>query len=188
MYGDHLPTFNFTNETQANGDIYETQYIMWSNFSMKKESVDLQAYQLSSYVLQRLGISEGYITKYHQTKKNDPDYLKKLKILEYDILYGKKNIYDGECPYKATKLHMGIDDVEITSAYNYRNYVCVEGNNFNEFSVVYINGKEYPTEIINNNLLRVTGVTLKNDSVVSVAQRGKDKIELSRVTWLKKYD
>lgn len=188
MYGDHLPTFNFTNETQANGDIYETQYIMWSNFSMKKESVDLQAYQLSSYVLQRLGISEGYITKYHQTKKNDPDYLKNLKILEYDILYGKKNIYDGECPYKATKLHMGIDDIEITSAYNYRNYVCVEGNNFNEFSVVYINGKEYPTEIINNNLLRVTGVTLKNDSVVSVAQRGKDKIELSRVTWLKEYD
>ena len=64
----------------------------------------------------------------------------------------------------------------------------MEGNNFNEFSVVYINGKEYPTEIINNNLLRVTGVTLKNDSVVSVAQRGKDKIELSRVTWLKEYD
>ena len=32
MYGDHLPTFSFTNDTMKNADIYQTEYFIWSNF------------------------------------------------------------------------------------------------------------------------------------------------------------
>ena len=28
MYGDHLPTFSFTNDTMENGDIYQTEYFI----------------------------------------------------------------------------------------------------------------------------------------------------------------
>ena len=90
---------------------------------MEKQNKNLQSYQLSAYVMERLGISEGYIMKYHQIKKDAPEeeYLKNLKILEYDILYGKKEIYGGETPYTATDLKMGIEDIEITDVYNYNN-------------------------------------------------------------------
>ena len=185
LYGDHLPTFNFTDDMLSNGNKFQTQYVIWSNFQMDKQDKDLQAYQLSAYVMDRLGISEGYIMKYHQSKKNLPEdeYLKNLKILEYDILYGKKEIYGGETPYEATDLKMGIDDIEITDVYNYNNDVFVEGNNFNDYSCVMINGKEYAVEKISDRLLRVKGTKVKTDDVVVVAQKGDDKVELSRTTF-----
>lgn len=185
MYGDHLPTFDFTENMLSNGDKYQTQYFIWSNFDMEKGNNDLQAYQLSSYVMERLGISEGYIMKYHQSKKDESEeeYLKNLKILEYDILYGKKKIYGGETPYKATDLKMGISDIEITDVYNYNDYVFIEGSNFNDYSCVMINGKEYATEKISDRLLRISGAKVKKSDLVVVAQKGKDKVELSRVSY-----
>lgn len=185
LYGDHLPTFDFNDDMLSNGDKFQTQYVIWSNFQIDKKDKDLQAYQLSAYVMDRLGISEGYIMKYHQSKQDHPEdeYLKNLKILEYDILYGKKEIYGGETPYEATDLKMGIDDIEITDVYNYNNDVFVEGNNFNDYSCVMINGKEYAAEKISDRLLRVKGTKVKTDDVVVVAQKGDDKVELSRTTF-----
>ena len=185
LYGDHLPTFDFTDEMLTNGDKFQTQYVIWSNFQMDKQNKDIQAYQLSAYVMERLGMSEGYIMKYHQSKKNLPEdeYLKNLKILEYDILYGKKEIYGGDTPYVATELKMGIDDIEITDVYNYGDTVFIEGNHFNDYSCALINGKEYATEKISDRLLRVKGVKVKKDDLVAVAQKGDDKVELSRTTF-----
>ena len=185
LYGDHLPTFDFTDEMLTNGDKFQTQYVIWSNFQMDKQNKDIQAYQLSAYVMERLGMSEGYIMKYHQSKKNLPEdeYLKNLKILEYDILYGKKEIYDGDTPYVATELKMGIDDIEITDVYNYGDTVFIEGNHFNDYSCALINGKEYATEKISDRLLRVKGAKVKKDDLVTVAQKGDDKVELSRTTF-----
>lgn len=77
---------------------------------------------------------------------------------------------------------MGTDEIKITKAYAYGDHVCVEGENFNDFSVVLVNEKEYPTVIVNGNMLTAEGVKLKAGDKVSVIQRGKDKIELSRVT------
>ena len=185
LYGDHLPTFDFTDDMLSNGDKFQTQYVIWSNFQMDKQDKDIQAYQLSAYVMERLGISEGYIMKYHQSKKDLPEeeYLKNLKILEYDILYGKKEIYGGETPYEATELKMGIDDIEIADVYNYNDTVFIEGSNFNDYSCVMINGKDYAAEKISDRLLRVKGMNVKKDDVVVVAQKGDDKVELSRTSF-----
>ena len=183
MYGDHLPTFSFTNDTMENADIYQTEYFIWSNFDMEKIDMDLQAYQLSAAVFERLGISQGYIMKFHQTKHEDEDYLKKLKILEYDILYGDKQIYNGEVPYVATDLKMGIEDITIEQVYNYKDYICISGNNFNDFSKVLINDKEVDCEIISGNLIKVPKKNVVSKDEVSVVQSGEDKIELGRITY-----
>lgn len=181
MYGDHLPGFSFTDEMLTNEDIYQTQYVIWSNFDLPMQKENLESYQLSAYVQQMIGMSEGYITKFHQKRKDTQDYLKDLKILEYDILYGNCDLYGGENPYQATNLTMGHCDITITNAYAYKDYICVEGSNFNDYSIVYINDKQYPTEIINDHLLRVQKAQVANGSIVSVVQQGDDKIELSRV-------
>ena len=177
--------FHIPDEMLTNGDKFQTQYVIWSNFDMDRQEKNIQAYQLSAYVMQRLGISEGYIMKYHQSKQKLPEdeYLKNLKILEYDILYGKKEIYGGETPYEATNLKMGIDDIEITDVYNYNDTVFIEGSSFNDYSCVLINGKEYTTEKVSDRLLRVNGINVKKDDVVVVAQKGDDKVELSRTTF-----
>ena len=185
MYGDHLPTFNFTNDTMENGDIYQTEYFIWSNYGLEKKDIDLQAYQLSAAVFDRLGISEGYIMKFHQAKHNDADYLKKLKVLEYDILYGDKQIYDGKVPYVATDLKMGIGDITIDEVYDYKDYVCISGKNFNDFSTVYINNKEQENaELISSTMIRVPKRSIKSGDEIAIAQRGNDKIELGRTTYI----
>lgn len=183
MYGDHLPTFSFTDDTMENGDIYQTEYFIWSNIDMEKKDMDLQAYQLSSAVFERLGISEGYIMKFHQTKHNDADYLKQLKILEYDILYGDKQIYNGEIPYVATDLKMGIEDITIDEVYNYKDYVCVAGKNFNDFSKVLINDKETESELISSTMIKIPKKNVVSNDEVAVIQSGEDKIELGRTTY-----
>ena len=46
MYGDHLPALDMTEEELQSGDLYKTEYIIWSNFEMEKEDQDLYTYQL----------------------------------------------------------------------------------------------------------------------------------------------
>lgn len=180
MYGDHLPGFNFTADNLQNGNLYQTQYVIWDNFGLEKQDKNVESFELSAHLMSQLGISEGIVTKYHQKQEGTEDYLKNLKVLEYDLLYGKCDAYGGSNPFVPTQLHMGIKDITISDAYNYKDYICIEGDNFNDYSVAYINGKECTTELINSNLLRVQKASLHEGDVISVAQRGKDKIELSR--------
>lgn len=180
MYGDHLPGFSFQNGNLLNNDIYQTQYVIWNNFDLPEKTMNLEAYQLSAHVLDSIGISEGIVTKYHQKQMGTIDYLKNLKMLEYDVLYGDCDAYNGVNPFKPTVLQMGIDKISVKVAYNYKNYCCIEGYNFNDYSVAYINGKEYGTEIVNSNLLKIKDYVLKDSDIIYIVQRGDDKIELSR--------
>lgn len=115
MYGDHLPGFQLTADNLENGDLFQTPYVMWSNFDMDIENKTVEAYQLYSYVLGRLGINNGLITKFHQTQYNSEAYLEELKLLEYDMLYGELNCFNGVNPYTKTDLQMGIHEITITN-------------------------------------------------------------------------
>ena len=101
------------------------------------------------------------------------------------ILYGDKQIYDGKVPYVATDLKMGIDDITIDEVYDYKDYVCISGKNFNDFSTVYINNKEQENaELISSTMIRVPKRSIKSGDEIAIAQRGNDKIELGRTTYI----
>ncbi len=186
MYGDHLPGFEFDDNELVNGNIYQTQYIIWNNFGMSVKNKDMEAYQLSSYVLEQLGITNGYVNRFHQQQKDTQDYLKNLKILEYDMLYGNCDIYGGKMPFLATNLYMGTEDIIINQVYNSMNSIFIEGEHFNNYSAVLINDIECEFEVVDSTLIKVKDKQLKTGDVVSVIQRGKDLVELSRV--YKEYD
>lgn len=114
MYGDHLPGFKLTDEDLGGTSLFATQYVVWSNFDLDAEHPDLEAYQLYSYVLNRLGIHDGIINGFHQTQKTSDLYLEELEILEYDMLYGDQTCYNGQNPYASTDMQMGIDPVILT--------------------------------------------------------------------------
>ena len=114
VYGDHLPSLDIKEEELENGDLYQTEYVVWSNFEMDMPDEDIETYQLSSRVLQYLNIDGGVINKFHQTYKGDSDYLDKLHLLTFDILYGNMFTYDGINPYIATDMKMGTFDIVIS--------------------------------------------------------------------------
>ncbi len=117
LFGDHLPTLGFKDEDLVNNSIFQTEYVVWSNFDMEKNDQDLTAYQLTSSVLNSVNIDNGVLTKYHDQFKNNSDYLTDLKLLQYDLLYGEKYIYNGTNPFIATDLKMGTYDISITDVY-----------------------------------------------------------------------
>ena len=114
MYGDHLPGFKLTEEDLGGTSQFATQYVVWSNFCLEAKKQDLEAYQLYSYVLDRLNIRDGIINGFHQTQKDSDLYLEELEILEYDMLYGKQNCYAGKNPYAPAEMKMGIDPIVLS--------------------------------------------------------------------------
>ena len=182
MYGDHLPAFDITDEELSGGNTYTTQYVIWNNIGLARENEDIEAFQLTSHVLDMLGISGGAISKYHSTLRHSEDYdeyLEGLRVLEYDILYGDKDVYGGELPYSQTNLQMGHKPISIKSVSNADNHFIVTGENFTEFSYVMVNNEYVDTIFSSDGVLLVDGITLKEGDSIAVVQKGKDGIKLS---------
>ena len=59
MYGDHIPALEMSEESYKAKNLYQTQYVIWSNFKMQKQDKDIEAYQMTADVMNRLGIHEG---------------------------------------------------------------------------------------------------------------------------------
>lgn len=174
FYGDHLPTYNISDDDLTNGDIYQTQYVIWNNFGLEKIDKDISAFQLSATIFSRLGFTGGIINKYHMTNMDNEDqyeYLKNLTLLEYDILYGECNAYGGTLPYESTNLKMGYKVIDIKSVYNTEDGMIVKGDNFTQYSKVKIGGEIRNTKFISNAELFVEGVTAEPGDNVVVVQR-----------------
>lgn len=173
MYGDHLPSLDINDEDLLTGDIYTTEYIVWSNFGLTLPEENLEAYALNSRVLKALNISDGVINAYHQANYGTENYLEGLQALEYDILYGDKLAYNGEIPYTASEVQMGIDPIEIDAIYPdtfNSKYVVVKGNNFTKYSKVYVNGEKISTTFVDDETLRIKYEELSEDDSFYVQQ------------------
>lgn len=171
LFGDHLPTLGFKDEDLDNGSIFQTEYVVWSNFDLEREDEDLTAYQLTASVLDSLNIDSGVLTKFHNQFKDSEDYLSDLKLLQYDMLYGEKYIYGGENPFIATDLKMGTYDITITNVYEEDGNLIVKGENFNKYSKIYINEQYTKTVFVDENTLMAQNITLEPDSSIVVTQR-----------------
>lgn len=180
LYGDHLPGFDFSDDNLNSGNVLQTEYVVWSNFDMAVEHRNLHAFQLSAYVLGRLGYHEGLVTKLHQnflpvTPEPTEEYLEELHLLSYDMLYGEMYCYGGVNPYEPSDIVYGFhglsidtlkviyDEIEDTS------YLTVVGQNFSPYTDIYINGKRYKNTIyLNENEVFLPDITLSEGDIVVV--------------------
>ena len=188
MYGDHLPTMGLTVEDLKNKYLFQTQYVMWDNFGLEKKDENLAAYQMAAEVMDRAGIHEGTIFRYHQARRNTRNYQVDLETLQYDVLYGKKYSYDGESPFQRTKMRMGLYDVTLDSMeeistvdHTYR----LKGTNFTPSSQVKLNGEWYDTVYVNPTTLMISGTEISDFDRVSVVQRSNSS---TRKALSKSYD
>ena len=185
LYGDHLPNLDITEEELASGNLFQTEYVIWSNkkmledYELSKKNENLYAYQLSAHVLKLFGMNNGLLTKFHQMYHNYDNYKSNLKILQYDMLYGKKEVYDGLSPYEPTDLQMGFDPIRIMDVSSVGGSVYVMGKNFTESSFVFIDGKKQDTVFLNENTLMVSDKELEGGEEVCVAQLTEVSAQLS---------
>lgn len=159
IYGDHLPTLDLTNEDLLLQDLYRSEYVIYTNYDLELEDKDLYSYQLSSHVLQSINCNNGIINKINQTRVSNKNYQNDLNMIMYDIVEGKQYVYNENNIYNKTDMVFGYNDIEITNIIIKEeienDYIIIEGYNFNESSVVYIDDKRYETTYLDCNKLKV---------------------------------
>ena len=174
MYGDHLPTMGLTVEDLKNKYLFQTEYVIWDNMGLTKKDENLASYQIAAEVLDRVGIHEGTIMKYHQARRNTKNYQVDLETLQYDVLYGKRYAYGGENLFERTKMRMGLYDVtldslRLVSDTDWTYYI--QGTNFTPSSQVKLNGEWYDTAYLSPTMLVISGTELKDFDRLAVVQR-----------------
>ena len=112
---------------------------------------------------------------------NDDAYLDQLELLQYDMLYGEREVYGGKNPYIASDLQMGPDGRQVSISgvsVEEDGTIYVHGRNFNSYSVIRCNGENQSTEYIDANTLKLSGMVPKAGDTITVAQIGEDKVTL----------
>ena len=156
LYGDHLPALGLQGKDMASGSLYKTEYVIWDNFDLKREDNNLYAYQLSAAALGRIGITNGVMNEFQQFCREEPSYRRDLKLLQYDVLYGKNYLYGGKTPYQPTELRMGMEPITITGLWEKDGAWYVGGENFSPYCQVVRDGDRLETEYLSPYLLRLT--------------------------------
>ena len=175
IFGDHLPAFRFEDYMFSGKNKYLTEYVIWTNFEFENISQDLSTYQLYSYVFDRLGFEGNTISDLHSDYNydyNNDEYFSNLEMIQYDILEGENYSNDSFTPVTSNAT-LGVRNIHINSVMYDKNILTIKGNNFNEFSKVFIDEKKYDTEYININELRVYCDDIDSDINVVVGQVDK---------------
>lgn len=171
LFGDHLPGLNLTSDMLTTENIYATEYVIWTNYELAKDDKDLEAYQLGAYALSKNDIDVGTMVRFHQTQMDKENYRENLQILEYDMLYGKRYVYEGLELKEDDKLIMGLHPIVITDAEVKYENLFVHGENFTSASTVFLNGdKKSGTIFVNPNLLIVPGEIPEDGVKITVSQ------------------
>lgn len=172
MYGDHLPTMGLKVTDVKNKYLFQTEYVIWDNMGLEKKDKNLAAYQMAAEVMDRVGIHEGNVFRFHQARRNTKNYQVDLETLQYDILYGEQYIYDGENPFERTEMHLGVKDAELHSIEKISDgQYYVKGKNLTQSAFLEVNGELIQANFIDENTLLLLDTQLKDGDKVDIAIR-----------------
>lgn len=182
LYGDHFPALSIDDTMLSSGTVYETEYILISNYdeSAADHDADLASYQLYPMLMERLGCQNGLINRFHQTFRNDADYSESLRLLEYDLLYGENYADIASDRYETREdMQLGVSPVTITDCRRSDDFLLIKGQNFTPYSIVALNGTSRETEYLDSQTLRIELPVEKNVYEITVRQTTKAGIVLS---------
>ena len=177
FYGDHLPTLDLKNEDLKSDNLFNTNYVIWDNMGLNRIKNSFYAYQLVSNLFGLLGYDVGTLFNFHHTRINTLGYIDDLKLIQYDLLYGKQYLYqDVQLPFAFNHMYMGLVSTSID--YFYRaidgSYI-IRGENFTKNSKIFVNDNQEKTSYIADNRLMLSNVDLQDGDIITVKQLGSSK-------------
>lgn len=174
FYGDHLPTMDLQAKDMKSKYLYNTNYVIWDNIGLEKKDGNYPAYQIMAEVLERLDIHTGTVFNYHQQRHQSKNYLADLELLQYDILYGDRYVYEESgAPITEGHMVMGVNDTSITNLIEQIDgSYSIYGENFTKQTKIYINDEKQATTFLNNTRVDLKKSELKDGDIVQAAQVG----------------
>lgn len=172
MYGDHLPPMGLTVTDVKNKYLFQTEYVIWDNMGLEKQDKNLAAYQMAAEVMDRVGIHEGNVFRFHQARRNTKNYQVDLEMLQYDILYGEKYVYGGKNPFERVKMHLGVEDAQLDSIEKISDgQYYIKGKNLTQSAFLEVNGELVAANFVDENTLLLLDTELKENDTVDIAIR-----------------
>lgn len=170
FFSDHLPSMSVINREDSSIDSvnrYYSEVIVWDNLNNEhnKESIKLEAYQLSWYVLNRYGFKLGLIPGFHNDYKDNDNYEEAFENLQYDVIFGNKYYNNGINPYKKATMKYGLKDIILEECYLEDSVVIVKGKNFTYLSRVIIDNEIINVVYIDENTLHVDADLMRKGEV-----------------------
>ncbi len=154
LFGDHLPGgLGIEESSLRDGNLYATEYVIWSNYGLGGEDMELEAFQLAAKVLGDIGISHGSMVRLHQTMRDEPEYGDMIWAFQYDLLYGERYLTDGKPKYDTADMRYGSRDITIGEVIREDDLLTVKGENFNSFSRIIADGKVLETKLLEDGSL-----------------------------------
>ncbi len=157
FYGDHLPALNVITENRMKIDKFSSLVLLINNFGVEKTTLpkDFQSYQLSTLALDIAGQGCSPMTMVHKYLKNDKEYQKKLELVQYDILFGKKYyLKESEIP-KPVDMKIGNGDMKLINVENVNGEFYITGKNLNRQTAVFVDGKKVDSDYKNDEKIKL---------------------------------
>lgn len=186
FYGDHLPSLSFNESDLAGGSVYQTPYVIVSNFGLEERGINLgnpEAYQIGAKLLDLLDIHTGYITKLHQSYSDSEEYESWLSEIEYDMLGNNAGHYlhggNLDC-YPEMDMQMGVREIAVNRWTYDGEVLTVYGKNFTDWSRIMLDGSVSDEAVsVRNGVLRLR-IRVQGLHTLSVAQVADNGTVLSR--------
>lgn len=157
LYGDHLPGLSLLRTYPEDEYLYSSIFVLVNNFGPKKIDVgnDFQAYQMSSLIMKTAGQKYGPFDLVNIYLRDDKDYQDKLKLVQYDILFGKKYFLKEEELPKSNNMRIGNESLKIKKVEKRGGDFYIVGEGFNRNARVYIDGKEVEADFKDDKNIRL---------------------------------
>ena len=171
FYGDHFPAVGIDSNEVSINTLKSTPYLIWDNMNLPKTDKDIEAYNLTSLILDKLSLTDTTLSLLHNSNLDEETKKEYLNQLEYDMIYGKNYTSDYEELVPSSDYKIGFKDVKIDSVEVYDdNNILIKGENFNNYSNVYVDGKYVEKTFIDSNTLAIPKASCKTGSTVQVRQ------------------
>lgn len=179
FYGDHLPMFGLEADDLESGDLYSTEYVIWSNFGLEADDKDMEAYMLSSYVTGFFGMENGIVDKLNSRLSDDEKFFEYSELLAYDMLYGEKYSFGGK-ELEEVDTEMGFGDIETIGCSYENGTLTVKGSGYNACSRISVEGSiRNDTEFVDSETLVLRNFVINDEVSVSVSQVSDDGVVLT---------
>ena len=171
FYGDHFPAVGIEQSEVSINTLKSTPYLIWDNMNLPKTDKDIEAYDLTSVILNKLSLTNTTLSILHNSDLDDETKKEYLNQLEYDMLYGKNYTSEYEELIPSSNYKIGFKDISISSVevYNEDN-ILIKDENFNTYSNVYVNDKYVEKTFIDSNTLAIPRSSCNDGSTVQVRQ------------------
>lgn len=171
FYGDHFPAVGLATSDVSINTLKSTPYVIWDNMNLKEDDKDIKTYNLTSLILDKLSFPDTTLSLLHNSNLNQETKTEYLNQLEYDMLYGKNYTDDYEKLVPSSEYKIGFKNVKVNNVETYDdNNILIKGENFNNYSNVYVDGKYVDKTFIDSNTLAISKDYCKTNSIVQVCQ------------------